>query len=175
MQTINFRCRVILIALGSNLSSRVGDCSQTLRAALDELARNDVVPAKVSAFYATPAWPDPRDPSYVNAVAHVETILAPDALMAGLHAVERKFGRERGARNAPRTLDLDLLDYDGRIEGGPPVLPHPRIESRAFVLVPLADVAPSWKHPVSGRNVRALIDALPESERKIERLGQSGG
>jgi 2-amino-4-hydroxy-6-hydroxymethyldihydropteridine diphosphokinase len=55
------------------------------------------------------------------------------------------------------------------------VLPHPRIESRAFVLVPLADVAPSWKHPVSGRNVRALIDALPESERKIERLGQSGG
>ena len=90
--------------------------------------------------------------------------------MARLHAVERKFGRVRGARNAPRTLDLDLLDYNGRIEGGPPVLPHPWIETRAFVLVPLADVAPSWKHPVSGRDVRALIAALPEQERNIARL-----
>lgn len=91
--------------------------------------------------------------------------------MARLHAVEQKFGRARGVRNAPRTLDLDLLDYNGRIEGGPPVLPHPRIETRGFVLVPLAEVAPSWKHPVSGRNVSTLIDALPEDERKIERLG----
>jgi 2-amino-4-hydroxy-6-hydroxymethyldihydropteridine diphosphokinase len=170
MQTIILGCRVILIALGSNLPSRAGGSSQTLRAALAELAQNGVVPAQISAFYATPAWPDPADPSYVNAVAQVETILAPDALMARLHAVERKFGRERGLRNAPRTLDLDLLDYDGRIEGGPPVLPHPRIESRGFVLVPLADVAPSWKHPVSGRNVPALLGALPETERKIERL-----
>ncbi len=90
--------------------------------------------------------------------------------MARLHEVEREFGRVRDVRNAPRTLDLDLLDYDGRVEGGPPVLPHPRIEQRAFVLVPLADVAPLWKHPVSGRNVRALIDALPEHARMIERL-----
>lgn len=161
---------MILIALGSNLPSHAGSSRKTLHAALDELAQNGVVPLQVSNFYATPAWPDPNDPTYVNAVAQVETTLAPDALMARLHAIERKFGRERGARNAPRTLDLDLLDYDGRIEGGPPVLPHPRIEQRAFVLVLLADVAPSWKHPVSGRNVRALIDALPENERKLERL-----
>ena len=90
--------------------------------------------------------------------------------MARLHAVEREFGRARGVRNAPRTLDLDLLDYEGRIEGGPPVLPHPRIELRAFVLVPLADIAPLWKHPVSSRNVGAAIEALPEVERKITRL-----
>ena len=170
MQTIKFGCRVILIALGSNLPSRAGDSSQTLRAALDELARNDIVPQKVSAFYATAAWPDRSDPTYVNAVARVETALAPDTLMARLHATERKFGRGRSVRNAPRTLDLDLLDYNGRIEGGPPVLPHPRIESRAFVLVPLADVAPSWRHPVSGRDIRALIGALPDSERRIERV-----
>ena len=168
MQTIILGCRVILIALGSNLPSRAGNSSETLRAALDELARSNVKPMQISAFYATPAWPDPSDPSYVNAVARVETDLAPDALMARLHAVEQTFGRVRGVRNAPRTLDLDLLDYDGRIQGGPPVLPHPRIERRAFVLVPLADVAPLWKHPVSGRHVRALIDALPDSERRIE-------
>jgi 2-amino-4-hydroxy-6-hydroxymethyldihydropteridine diphosphokinase len=171
MQTIILGCRVILIALGSNLPSNAGNSRETLHAALSELRKNGVVPLKVSEFYATQAWPDPSDPSYVNAVAQVETSLAPDALMARLHAVERKFGRARGARNAPRTLDLDLLDYEGRVEGGPPVLPHPRIEQRAFVLVPLADVAPTWKHPVSGRNVRALIDALPEDARKIERLG----
>jgi 2-amino-4-hydroxy-6-hydroxymethyldihydropteridine diphosphokinase len=156
--------------LGSNLPSRAGSSRETLRAALSKLAQNGVVPLQVSAFYATPAWPDPADPSYVNAVACVKTSLAPDALMARLHDVERNFGRARGARNAPRTLDLDLLDYDGRIESGPPVLPHPRIAQRAFVLVPLADVAPLWKHPVSGRTVRALIAALPEHETKIARL-----
>src|ERR1700733_6824222 len=104
MQTVILGCRVILIALGSNLPSHAGSSRETLRAALDELAQNGVVPLQVSAFYATPAWPDPNDPSYVNAVAQVDTTLAPDALMARLHAVERKFGRERGARNAPRTL-----------------------------------------------------------------------
>ena len=170
MQTIILVRRVILIALGSNLPSRAGSSRETLRAALSKLAQNGVVPLQVSAFYATPAWPDPADPSYVNAVACVKTSLAPDALMARLHDVERNFGRARGARNAPRTLDLDLLDYDGRIESGPPVLPHPRIAQRAFVLVPLADVAPLWKHPVSGRTVRALIAALPEHETKIARL-----
>jgi 2-amino-4-hydroxy-6-hydroxymethyldihydropteridine diphosphokinase len=170
MQTIILGCRVILIALGSNLPSRAGNSRETLRAALRALAQNGVTLLQVSAFYATPAWPDPSDPSYVNAVAQVETTLAPDVLMARLHEVEREFGRVRDVRNAPRTLDLDLLDYDGRVEGGPPVLPHPRIEQRAFVLVPLADVAPLWKHPVSGRNVRALIDALPEHARMIERL-----
>lgn len=170
MQTIILGCRVILIALGSNLPSRAGNSRETLRAALRALAQNGVVPLQVSAFYNTPAWPDPSDPSYVNAVAQVETTLAPDVLMARLHEVEREFGRVRDVRNAPRTLDLDLLDYDGRVEGGPPVLPHPRIEQRAFVLVPLADVAPSWRHPVSGSNVRELIDALPEQAREIERL-----
>ena len=169
MQTIILGRRVILIALGSNLPSHAGNPSETLRAALHELGQNGVTPMQISAFYATKAWPDPADPSYVNAVARVETSLAPDALMARLHATEQTFGRVRGDRNAPRTLDLDLLDYNGRIESGPPALPHPRIETRAFVLVPLADVAPLWKHPVSGRNVRALIDALPETERKIAR------
>jgi 2-amino-4-hydroxy-6-hydroxymethyldihydropteridine diphosphokinase len=175
MQTIILRCRVILIALGSNLPSHAGNSRETLRAALRALEQNGVTPLVVSAFYATQAWPDPNEPSYVIGVGLVETTLPPDALMARLHAIERTFGRERGARNAPRTLDLDLLDYDGRVENGPPVLPHPRIAQRAFVLVPLADVAPLWKHPISGGNVCALIEALPEEERKIARLEERPG
>jgi 2-amino-4-hydroxy-6-hydroxymethyldihydropteridine diphosphokinase len=161
---------MILIALGSNLSSHAGSPAQTLHAALDALARRDVRIVAVSSFYKTPAWPDPSDPSFVNAVARVETKLSPQSLIACLHDVERTFGRERGARNAPRTLDLDLLDYDGHIEGGPPVLPHPRIASRGFVLVPLRDVAPDWKHPVTGQSVGALIAALPPGERAPETL-----
>jgi 2-amino-4-hydroxy-6-hydroxymethyldihydropteridine diphosphokinase len=161
---------MILIALGSNLSSPAGTPAQTLRAALADLARDDVRIAVVSSFYKTPAWPNPDDPSFVNAVARIETKLSPQSLIARLHETERRFGRERGERNAPRTLDLDLLDYDGRIGGGPPVLPHPRIASRAFVLVPLRDVAPQWKHPVSGFSVEALIAALPPDVRELPTL-----
>ncbi len=157
---------MILIALGSNLSSRAGSPAQTLHAALAELARGHIRVVAVSSFYNTAAWPNPADPSFVNAVARIETKLAPATLIARLHDVEREFGREHsGIRNAPRTLDLDLLDYDGRVEEGPPILPHPRIASREFVLVPLRDVAPEWRHPVSGISVDALLATLPSDTR----------
>ncbi len=119
---------------------------------------------KVSPFYRTPAWPDPSDPPYVNAVALVQTPLGPAGLLAALHAIEAAFGRERSRPNAPRTLDLDLIDYDGRVEAGPPVLPHPRAESRVFVLKPLADVAPRWVHPVSHKSVAALLAGFSEAD-----------
>jgi 2-amino-4-hydroxy-6-hydroxymethyldihydropteridine diphosphokinase len=125
---------------------------------------------EVSSYYVTPAWPDPSDPPFVNAVARVETSLAPDALMNLLHETETAFGRVRSQKNAPRTLDLDLLDYDGRIEHGPPSLPHPRLTDRAFVLVPLADVAPAWRHPATGRSVREMLAALPAADRRVRKL-----
>jgi 2-amino-4-hydroxy-6-hydroxymethyldihydropteridine diphosphokinase len=156
---------MILVALGSNLSSHAGGPAQTLRAALAYLGDKGIAIAAVSRFYRTPAWPDPRDPGFVNAVAHVVTELSPSQLIAVLHEAEAAFGRVRDARNAPRTLDLDILDYDGRVESGPPVLPHPRMETRGFVLVPLRDVAPHWRHPVSGASVEALLAALPAPDR----------
>jgi 2-amino-4-hydroxy-6-hydroxymethyldihydropteridine diphosphokinase len=159
---------VILIALGANLTSPAGAPRETLKAALSELAARGITIEKQSGFYRTPAWPDPSDPPFVNAVASVRTALAPASLLNVLHEVEREFGRARGRANAPRTLDLDLIDYDGRIEQGPPQLPHPRMESRAFVLVPLRDVAPDWRHPVSGRTVSELVAVAPPTE--IQRL-----
>jgi 2-amino-4-hydroxy-6-hydroxymethyldihydropteridine diphosphokinase len=152
---------MILIALGSNLSSHAGLPAQTLDAARAYISEHGARVVAASPYYVTPAWPDPNDPVFTNAVVQVETNLMPHALMALLHETETAFGRIRSTKNAPRTLDLDLLDYDGRIEQGAPVLPHPRIAERSFVLVPLADIAPGWTHPVTGASVRTLIEALP--------------
>jgi 2-amino-4-hydroxy-6-hydroxymethyldihydropteridine diphosphokinase len=152
---------MILIALGANLPSPVGDPVVTLRGALETLAERNIQVARLSPFYSAIAWPDPKDPPFVNAVASLLTQLEPAPLLAALHDVEVKFGRTRKEPNFPRTLDLDIIDYEGRIEPGPPELPHPRAATRAFVLVPLRDIAPAWCHPVNGHTVSRLIAALP--------------
>ena len=156
---------MILIALGANLPSRAGQPADTLKRALGELKRQGVEIREVSAFYETPAWPDPADPAFVNAVAAVKTSLQPVELLMLLHGVETDFGRLRSASNAPRTLDLDLLDYDGRVLAEPQLtLPHPRMTTRSFVLVPLRDVAPAWRHPVTGQGLAELLAALPDRD-----------
>ncbi|HVZ91494.1 MAG TPA: 2-amino-4-hydroxy-6-hydroxymethyldihydropteridine diphosphokinase [Rhizomicrobium sp.] len=151
---------MILIALGANLPSKAGPPRATLEAALKALMAKGVRIESVSAFYETEAWPNPADPTFVNAVARVATELPPRELMAVLHEVETSFGRKRSEKNAPRTLDLDLIDYQGRIEDGPPTLPHPRASARAFVLVPLKDVAPDWRHPVTGQTLETALAKL---------------
>jgi 2-amino-4-hydroxy-6-hydroxymethyldihydropteridine diphosphokinase len=161
---------MILIGLGANLPFRGTPPMQTLREALVALEHGCVRPVKVSAFYETPAWPDPADPPFVNAVAQVETAMNPAALIRTLHEIESMFGRVRGRANAPRTLDIDLLDFNGRVESGSPELPHPRIAGRGFVLVPLAEIAPGWKHPASGKPIQELLAALDPAERGLKRL-----
>lgn len=107
----------------------------------------------------------------MNAVAQVRTGLSPDATLAALLRVEDRFGRIRGERNAPRWVDLDLLDYNSIIksneESGLAILPHPRLPVRAFVLLPLADLAPEWRHPVSGATIAALLAALPPGQQVV--------
>jgi 2-amino-4-hydroxy-6-hydroxymethyldihydropteridine diphosphokinase len=159
---------VILIALGANLSFLAGTPADTLVSALRALDTGNITVEGQSGFYRSAAWPDPADPPFVNAVTEIRTGLSPEALLAQLHQVEAQFGRRRNERNAPRTLDIDLLDYDGLVQQGPPELPHPRIAERAFVLIPLRDVAPDWRHPVSGLSISELISRLPVSD--IHRL-----
>ena len=115
---------------------------------------------KISSFRQTDAWPDPSDPPFINAVAEIETDLQPVALLGLLHELETSFGRKRSVPNAPRSLDLDLIDYRGRVMQGALDLPHPRMAVRRFVLEPLAEVAPGWRHPVTGLSVEALLAAL---------------
>jgi 2-amino-4-hydroxy-6-hydroxymethyldihydropteridine diphosphokinase len=155
---------VILIALGANLPGPAGEPASALNHALSQLDGKGVKIRRVSSFYETPAWPDPADPAFVNAVALVETAFQPVELLALLHGVETALGRLRSAPNAPRTLDLDLLDYEGRVVTDGLVLPHPRMTERSFVLVPLAEVAPDWHHPVTGQGVKALLAALPDRD-----------
>ena len=155
---------MILIGLGANLPSPAGKPADTLNAALASLAVRSITIERQSGFYRSSAWPDPSDPPFINAVAAVRTALSPRDLLTALHDLERSFGRKRGESNAPRTLDLDLLNYDDLIQQGPPLLPHPRLEDRAFVLFPLREVAPNWRHPASGRTVSELIAALPSTD-----------
>lgn len=165
---------MIVIALGANLPSRAGAPRETLDAAMRELPRHGIRVVAVSSYYVTKAWPDPSDPPFVNAVAQLETELSPRELLALLHRIEESYGRKREKKNAPRTLDIDLIDYNSRIEPGPPEVPHPRLTVRAFVLVPLAEIAPDWRHPSTGRSISELLAALPDEERVIARLDTLG-
>lgn len=105
-----------------------------------------------SSWWRSAAWPDPSDPAFLNGVVIVRTELDPHALMAALGRIEEVFGRERDRRNAPRTLDLDLIAY-GRLSGDMEglILPHPRAAERLFVMGPLAEIAPAWRHPAGGQ------------------------
>jgi 2-amino-4-hydroxy-6-hydroxymethyldihydropteridine diphosphokinase len=158
---------MILVALGANLPSpEHGPPRQTLSAALDALAAEGVTVMRRSRWYETAPVPVSDQPWYVNGVAVVETGMTPIELLSLLHGVEERFGRVRGERNAPRIVDLDLLTYGDIVGDGTDglVLPHPRLHQRAFVLLPLRDVAPHWRHPRLGRTVDEMIAALPPDQ-----------
>lgn len=151
----------ILIAVGANLRSpEFGPPRATCEAALAELGRRGVRIIRRSPWYESAPVPVSDQPWYVNGVAKVATDVAPEALLAVLHEVERQFGRIRREPNEARIIDLDLLAYGASIRQEAPVLPHPRMHERGFVLRPLADIAPDWRHPVDGRSVSAMLAAL---------------
>lgn len=164
---------MIFIAIGSNLSvPALGAPAEICGKALARLDSMGIRVVARSRFYETAPVPISDQPWFVNAVAMVETVLGPEVLLDGLHQVEREFGRVRQRRNEARVIDLDLIDYNGMVQAGPPILPHPRLTERAFVLLPLRDLAPQWRHPADGTALADLVAALPPGQEiRLLRLG----
>jgi len=166
---------MILIGLGSNLTTQAGGPSETLDAALTALEDMGARPARRSAYYTSAPIGPPDQPWFVNAVAELDSPLDPEALLQALHALEARFARRREMRWQARTLDLDLLDWHGTIRPdytdwkaaaassqAPArlILPHPQLHRRRFVLDPLTEIAPDWRHPVFGCAAGALLESV---------------
>ncbi|MCB8878728.1 2-amino-4-hydroxy-6-hydroxymethyldihydropteridine diphosphokinase [Acidisoma cellulosilytica] len=171
---------MILIAFGANLPGPDG-CSphETCRRAVMAVAglgglRLDAV----SRFYATAPIPVSDQPPYINGVMRLSGEADPAQLLADVLTVEASFGRTRSVANAPRSLDLDLIAIDDLTRGPPipdPILPHPRMQDRAFVLVPLMDVAPDWRHPVLGETAAELLVKLPDQAIELAEIQPFSG
>lgn len=147
----------VIVALGCNDKGAWSSCREALEAALARLRCEGVDVVARSSWWASQAWPDPSDPPFLNGVVVVRTDHDPHALMAALGQIEEMFGRRRSTPNAPRTLDLDLVAY-GREQGDCDglILPHPRAADRLFVMGPLGEVAPEWRHPQSRVTAAAM-------------------
>lgn len=166
---------MILIGLGANMASERGGPEVSLSAALSALeGRGDIVVVRRSAWYRTSAVGLTDQPDFVNGVAELQTDLDPLSLLRVLLDLEAQFGRERRERWGPRVLDLDIIDYEGRLEdledGGLTLhLPHPRAGERGFVLQPLLEIAPDWRDPKSGERGSELLKKLDPTQ-KVELL-----
>ena len=157
-----------LIGIGANLPA--GDGAPPLESCKAALAALGALPglrlvASSGWWESAPIPPDPASPRYINGVALLEGAAEPASLLTALQAIENAAGRTRPYPNAPRVLDLDIIDLDGLVRDAPdPILPHPRAHLRGFVLLPLAEVAPDWVHPRLKQPVATLIAALPAQD-----------
>ena len=162
---------MLLLGLGSNLSSRFGNRFENIDLAISYLESYQVKLIKRSSFYETPSYPDIKNPKFINLVAEVSTDLPPEDLASVLIYVEEKLERRRNQKNEPRTCDIDIIDYNGKIMNFNYknlifTVPHEKLVYRNFVLYPLQELLPNWIHPKTKEKISALIAKLPEEERK---------
>ena len=162
---------MIILSLGSNLSSTFGDRFDNLNRAMLLLKKHGIIIDKKSSFYETPSYPDNKNPKFANIVISIKTNLPLIDLMSLLIFVEEKLERKRNMKNDPRTCDIDIVDYNNEVldfkyKNLDLVVPHKELASRNFVLFPLQEILPNWKHPKTQEIVSDLIQKLSEEDRK---------
>ena len=158
------------LAIGSNLGNKINNIEITKV----ELEKYKIKILKSSSNYISESWPDPSMPNYINVIIKIKTSLAPFELLKICNLIELKLGRVRGKKNIPRTCDIDIIDYNKKIlneKNKQLILPHPRMNKRNFVLLPLFEVDKSWKHPKSKISIVNLINSLPVKDlRSIKQI-----
>tara|TARA_B110000027_G_scaffold126326_1_gene144567 strand:- start:303 stop:860 length:558 start_codon:yes stop_codon:yes gene_type:complete len=161
--------KLVYLGIGSNLGNKINN----IELAKSELVQNKIKIIQSSSKYLSKSWPDPTKPNYINIVIKVSTSLSAINLLKICNLIELKLGRVKTSINAPRTCDIDILDYNKKVlrKNQILILPHPRLSKRNFVLLPLFEIDKSWKHPKSKINIVNLINSLPiEDLRSIKHL-----
>ena len=161
---------MIFLGLGSNLPSKYGDRFTNINLAISSLEGYGIKVIKKSSFYETPSYPNKKNPKFINAVILVETILPPIDLMSVLIFIEEKLERKRGKKNDPRTCDIDIIDYNSQIlnlryNNLDLTVPHKELTSRNFILFPLQEISPTWKHPKTKEIISVLLQKLNDEDK----------
>ena len=162
---------MIILGIGSNLSSKFGDRIKNIDLSIQHLKENNINIIKKSSYYETPSYPDPNKPKFINVIVSIENNVSPEKLVSIIINIEKLLERKRLNKNDPRTCDIDIIDFNNEIlnfnySGLNFNVPHKDLYKRNFVLYPLLEIAPYWVHPVSKIDITALIDKLSDEEKK---------
>ena len=159
--------KLIYLGIGSNL----GNKRNNIEKAKFKLGQNNIRILQLSSFYESLSWPNPKNPKFLNIVLKITTNLTLSELLKKCKEIERKIGRKKNATNSPRVCDIDILDYESKIINDNIILPHPRMHTRNFVLLPLFELNKDWKHPVYKHNIKTLIFSLANKDiRSIKQI-----
>jgi len=162
---------MIILGLGSNLSSSFGDRFKNIEIAISYLDKHEIKIIKKSSFYETPSYPNKNNPKFINMIIEAETHLNLTDLVSVLIFIEEILQRKRREKNDPRTCDIDIIDYNNKIinfkyKNLDFVVPHRKLIYRNFVLFPLQEILPEWKHPETKDNIGLLIERLSNEDKK---------
>ena len=152
---------MIFLSIGSNLSSKFGDRFDNILYAIKHLLSQKIKIKKISSFFETPSYPNPKKPKFLNIGLNVECNFSPERLIKKFNKIEKTMQRIRGVKNKPRTCDIDIIDYDGKVLNSKIIkIPHPKAHLRNFVLFPIREIFPNWIHPILNKEIDFLIKKL---------------
>ena len=150
----------IYLGIGSNLGNR----KEYIEKAKFELEKKKIKILKSSSFYESFSWPDSKNPKFMNIIIEIKTDYTVTKLLKNCKEIEKKLGRKKSPKNSPRVCDIDIIDYNKKVMNGSIILPHPRMHSRNFVLLPLFEINKHWFHPISKFHIKNLILSLPNRD-----------